>query len=131
MEARQVPPGLGRRRWEAREGWTLLSLPSGSRQVSGPNPVFTDSQEIQEIRVTSVTALSYLVAKESPPSLTPPLFLSWRLPEGHGAQECSGERSGHHSQAVSWAGLMPGRGLQAFEDRVRGGKGAGLPRYWA
>lgn len=41
--------------------------------------MFTDSQEIQEIRVTSVTALSYLVAKESPPS-----FPSWRLPGDRG-----------------------------------------------
>lgn len=46
VEAWQVPPGLGRRGRETWEGQTLLTLPSGSRQVSGPNPIFTDSQEI-------------------------------------------------------------------------------------
>lgn len=117
MEARQVPPGLGRRGREAWEGWTLLTLPSGSWQVSGPNPVFTDSQEIREIRVTSVTALSYLVAKKSPPSLTPALVSLLDVARGPGAQERS------CSQAVSWAGFMPGRSLQAFEDRVCGGGG--------
>lgn len=46
VEAWQVPPGLGRRGRETWEGQTLLTLPSGSWQVSGPNPIFTDSQEI-------------------------------------------------------------------------------------
>ena len=43
---------LGRGGRETWEWQTLLSSPGGSSQVSGPNPVFTDSQEIQEIRVT-------------------------------------------------------------------------------
>lgn len=85
--------------------------------------MFTDSQEIQEIRVTSLTALSYLVAKESPPSLTPALVSLLEAARGHRAQEYSRERSGLPSQAVSWEGLMPGRSLQAFEDRVHGGGG--------
>lgn len=79
--------------------------------------MFTDSQEIQEIRVTSVTALSYLVANESPPSLTPALVSLLDVARGPGAQEWS------CSLAESWAGFMLGRSLQAFEDRVRGGGG--------
>lgn len=78
--------------------------------------MFADSQEIQEIRVTSLTALSYLVAKESPPSLTPALVSLLEAARGHRAQDLP-------SQAVSWEGLMPGRSLQAFEDRVHGGGG--------
>lgn len=123
---------LGRRGWEAWEGWILLTLPSGSWQVSGPNPMFTDSQEIQEIRVTFVTALSYLVAKESPPSLTPPLFLSWRLPGD------TGLRSVPEKEVVTTARQCPGQGLCLAEvcRHLRTGamgpwgQGAGLIRYW-
>lgn len=50
--------------------------PNGSSQVSGPNAMFTDSQEIQEIRVTFVTTLNHQEAsggKGVPPFLPPAL----------------------------------------------------------
>lgn len=66
--------------------------------------MFTDYQEIQEIRVTSLTALSYLVAKESPPSLTPALVSLLRLPGD------TGLRSIPKKEVVSPARPCPGKG---------------------
>lgn len=56
----------GRETWERQ---TLLSSPSGSSQVSGPSPVFTDSQEIQEIRGTWRQASGGIRCQGAPPHL--------------------------------------------------------------
>lgn len=122
MEARQVPPG--------KEGVGSLGgvdtphppqwLMAGVRAKPHVHRFPGDPRDKGDIPDSSVK----LSGGKGVTSLSHSTLVSLlEAARGHRAQECSGERSGHHNQAVSWAGLMPGRSLQAFEDRVHGGGG--------
>lgn len=88
---------LGRRGRKTWEGQTLLTSRSGSSQVSGPNPTFTNSQEIPEIRVTSTTAPNHREASGSKKGVTPSLLSTFVSPRPRLAPLNSALR-GHQAQ---------------------------------